>query len=479
VSDIGTTAAEALDHFDPAVPIGSYGLHRYGGTIVEEFLPELQGDAGRRVFREMSENDPVVGAMLLAVELSIRQIEWQIEPAHDLGDDVEPSARAVEVAQQVGSCLHDMEQTWPDVISEALEMLPYGWAWSEVTYKRRRGDQPPGGPASSIYDDGWWGWASIASRSQSSLQEWLYGEDQRTLVGMRQYVTETGEIVDIPLAKSLHFRTSARRGNPEGRSLLRSAYRPWFFKRRIEEYEAIGIERDLAGLPMATVPDTMLGADASAAEKATVANIRKTVRLVRRNETDGLLWPSSYDAAGNQRYTFGLLTSGGTRQFDTDKVISRYDQRIAMTTLADFILLGHEGVGTGLGVSLAGTKVDLFTAGLEAWVDMIAAQFNDRAIPTLCRLNGITDRNLCPSLSHGEVRAVDLATLGKFLTDVSGSGAPLFPDEGLLAELMRRADLPVPDAQAVDEGGSGGGPGAAGVIPEGDAAESDEVTTGE
>jgi hypothetical protein len=450
--------------FNPTEPIGTEGLHRYGGVIVEEFLPELQGDAGRRVIREMSENDPVIGAMLLAVELSIRQIEWAVEPARDQGPDNDPSARAVAIGDQVGSCLHDMDRTWPDVISEALEMLPYGWAWSEVTYKRRRGEQRPGAKvATSIYDDGWWGWQSIASRAQTSLSEWIYDPaDNRTLLGMRQYLEETGGMADIPLAKSLHFRTTARRGNPEGRSLLRSAYRPWFFKRRIEEYEAIGVERDLAGLPMATVPESMLGTGATDADRVTIANIRRTVRLVRRNETDGLLWPSSFDANGNNRYGFALLTSGGTRQFDTDKIISRYDQRIAMTTLADFIILGHEGVGGGIGVNLAGTKVDLFTAGLEAWVDSIAAQFNDRAIPTLCRLNGITERALCPTLTHGEVKAIDLETLGKFLTDVSGAGAILFPDERLTAELMRRADLPAPDAAAVDEGGSSGASGAAG-----------------
>lgn len=432
--------------FNPAVEVGISGLKRWGGVIVEEFLPQLQGEAGRRTYREMAENDPVVGAMLLAVELSIRQLEWSMEPAHDTGEENDPSPKSIELADRIQSCLRDMDRTWPDVIAEALEMLPFGWSWSEITYKRRKG--LPG----SKYDDGWWGWKSIAARAQDSLVQWVYDDDSDELIAMEQSLAplRAGTAI-IPLDKSLHFRTSARHGNPEGRSLLRSAYRPWYFKRRIEEYEAIGVERDLCGIPRARVPASMLSDQASAEDKATVAAIRQMVRLVRRNETDGIVWPTAYDANGNLLYDFDLLTSGGARQFDTDQVISRYDQRIAMTTLADFIVLGHEGVGTGIGVSLAGTKVDLFTAGLEAWVDMIAAQFNDRAIPKLCILNGVVDPAMWPTLEHGEVKAVDLGTLGKYLSDLAGAGALLFPDDRLTDDLLRRADLPVPDAANVDE----------------------------
>jgi hypothetical protein len=34
-----------------------------------------------KVYREMSENDPVIGSMLLAVDLSMRQVDWSVTPA--------------------------------------------------------------------------------------------------------------------------------------------------------------------------------------------------------------------------------------------------------------------------------------------------------------------------------------------------------------------------------------------------------------
>ncbi|WP_155274431.1 hypothetical protein [Piscirickettsia salmonis] len=44
------------------------------------------------------------------------------------------------------------------------------------------------------------------------------------------------------------FRTTSRKGNPEGRSILRNAYQPWYYKKNLESIESIGIERNLVGL---------------------------------------------------------------------------------------------------------------------------------------------------------------------------------------------------------------------------------------
>ena len=47
--------------------IGRIGQRRYGGIVYEEFLHELRGKKGIEVYREMSENDDVVGAILFAI----------------------------------------------------------------------------------------------------------------------------------------------------------------------------------------------------------------------------------------------------------------------------------------------------------------------------------------------------------------------------------------------------------------------------
>ena len=61
------------------VEIGSSGLRRSGGYINEEFLPSLQGIKGFKVYREMSDNDPTIGAMLYAIEKVVTRLEWRVE----------------------------------------------------------------------------------------------------------------------------------------------------------------------------------------------------------------------------------------------------------------------------------------------------------------------------------------------------------------------------------------------------------------
>ena len=86
------------------------------------------------------------------------------------------------------------------------------------------------------------------------MYQWEY-DDEDNLIGMTQMPPPNFGLYTIPLEKAIHFRTRSRKGNPEGRSILRNAYRSWYFKKGIQEFEGIGIERDLAGIPMVTPPE--------------------------------------------------------------------------------------------------------------------------------------------------------------------------------------------------------------------------------
>lgn len=54
---------------------GVTGLKQRGGVLAEEFLPELRGLTGRKIFAEMRDNDPTIGALLNAIELMLRAVE--------------------------------------------------------------------------------------------------------------------------------------------------------------------------------------------------------------------------------------------------------------------------------------------------------------------------------------------------------------------------------------------------------------------
>lgn len=146
--------------------IGRIGQNRWGGSFYEEFLPELRGQRGVKVYTEMESNDDVIGAIIFALDTLLRQAQFSVEPQ---GDD----QKDIEAAEFVESCMDDMQSTWTDTVSEILSFLTYGWSYHEIVYKRRSGRT--GNPkTNSKYDDGLIGWRKLPIRSQDSLYQWEY-----------------------------------------------------------------------------------------------------------------------------------------------------------------------------------------------------------------------------------------------------------------------------------------------------------------
>lgn len=404
--------------------IGRVGQRRYGGIFYEEFLSELRGRKGAEVFTEMSNNDETIGAILFAIEMLVRQASWNVEPGGS-------TAKDREAAEFVRSCMDDMQQTWIDTISEILSFLTYGWSFHEIVYKRRMG-RTKDNRTSSKYDDGLIGWMKLPIRSQETLYQWEY-DDQDNLIGMTQMPPPDFGLITIPMNKAMLFRTRSRKDNPEGRSILRTAYRSWYFKRRIQEIEGIGIERDLAGLPVITTPEGMDIWDKDDEDMNAIrAGLEAMVKNIRRDSTEGLVLPFGY--------TFELTSTGGSRQFDTNSIIARYDTKISQTVLADFIQLGHESVGS---FALSSDKTNLFSMAICAFLDIICQTFNSQGIPALIDINGdhfagVTDY---PRLTHGDIEDVDLATMATYIKDMTSIGV-IIPDESLEDYVRQLGKLP-------------------------------------
>ena len=145
------------------------------GGIYEEFLPELRGSKGVEVYKEMSENDDIIGAILFAIEMMMRQVYFTIEP----GGDTKEDEKAAEFVQQ---CMDDMQVTWADTLSDILTFLPYGWSYHEIVYKVRKGASKDR-RLHSKYDDGLIGWRKLPIRSQDTLFEWRYDEEDELHYG--------------------------------------------------------------------------------------------------------------------------------------------------------------------------------------------------------------------------------------------------------------------------------------------------------
>lgn len=408
-----------------------YGRNGSGSILYEEFLPELRGIKGVQAYTEMADNDATVGAILFAIEMLMRNCEFHVEPAGN-------SSKDKECAEFVESCMNDMERTWTDTMSEILSFLTYGWSYHEIVYKRRVG-KTSSPITNSKYADGLIGWRKLPIRAQDTLYGWEYKDDTDELVGMTQNPPPHYDRITIPLDKALHFRTRSRKDNPEGRSILRTAYRAYYFKKRIEEIEGYGIERDLAGFPVLYSPPELDIFDEDDPEMAeALAWAEGIVSSIRRDAREGLVLKGGYEQGNG--WKLELLTSGSRRQFDTNAIIDRYDKRIATSVLADFVMMGQNQVGS---FALADSKTKVFALAIGTYLDVICEVFNNQAIPRLIDVNGdhfkgITDY---PKMKHGDIEDVDLTQIASYIKEMVGIGA-IVPDEELEEFIRRAGGLP-------------------------------------
>jgi len=357
--------------------IGYTGLSEFSGQIQADFLREWRGKEAYKRANEMRLNSPVVGAMLYAIEQSVRVCSWQF--TSDAGEN-DPRLEICNLSW------NGMQGGPNNHIIEALTMLPFGFCLFEQVYKRSG--------TYSLLD-------KLAIRGQDTVWKWVLSP-RGDILGVEQ-VTDSGQTATLSAEKLLHYRIRVERNNPEGRSILRTAWIPYYFQKHIQQIEAIGIERDLAGLPVITLPE---GADVD--ENNANSDARKAAKIVRNLRNDeqaGLVKPFGWG--------FELASTGGSRSFDTDKIIRRYESRILMSALAQFLQLGQDGVGS---LALSKDQTDLFVMSVNTVSDIISQTFTAQVLPNLMRLNGYDATGL--RLEHTPAGDTDITALSAFLQAV-------------------------------------------------------------
>lgn len=413
--------------------IGEPGLYQFSGRITDEILRELTGVNGAQNYRQMADNDATIGALLFAIDQIIRSVQWKVLPSDS------KNKKAVDNAEFVTECMHDMSDTWEDTVCGIMTFLTYGFSIHEIVYKKRNGTDHELESDKSLYKDGKIGWKRLPIRSQESILRgwWIYDDNNIDIIGVNQLAPPDYKQIAIPWEKVLHFRTTNFKSNPEGKSILRNAFRPWYFKRNIENIEGIGVERELAGLPIMYIPAELMAEDATPQEKSMYASLKDIVTNVRKDEQAGIILPGNRDDNGERLYDLSLLSSNGAKMFDTNKIIQRYKDEILSTVIADFISLGQGVAGTQ---ALAQTKVDLFLNAIQSWVNQISAVFNRFGIPRLMEVNGIKDN--IPKLSVEKVKKSDIDQFSKNILILSQAGMDLFPSESMEEFIREEVGLP-------------------------------------
>lgn len=439
----------------PTAPRGYSGLKASGGVISEEFIQALRWPMAGKVYQEMASNDAVVGGCLYLIETMLRKATWKVKPVKLPGAE-DYDASDVENALFVEQCLYDMTDTWDYTLSDILSMLTFGFSFHEIVYKIRRGPQEKNVQYRSKYTDGKIGWQGFFVRAQNSVESWVF-DDKGNALELSQN-TDFGNAV-IELEGNLLFKLGSEKGNPEGKSLLRRAYRSWYFKRHLEEIEAIGIERNLAGIPVLTPPEDLPLFDETDKDMVQWKDwATSLVNNLRTDKNHGVLLPAGWELK--------LLSPEGNT-LDVDKVIHRHDDRIAVTMLADMLLMGGDRTGS---FALAEVKQDLLLSSLQAILGSICNTINNGAIPRLLELNGIIPANGYPMLVATDLTLPSVKDVALLLRSMKldYSRSPEFFN--FLMSLINAPDI---DKATLDEMSGAGEP----QNPAGDATEGGEGRT--
>lgn len=400
--------------------LGVVGLKQHGGRIQEEARKELRFPEANRTFRTMAQDATIASALSL-FEMMVSRVEWIV----DTGIDPTPEMKAN--AQFLQEVMNDMDHSWRSFIQEVTSAFTYGYCINEKVYRRRTWDN------GSQYNDNKVGFKKLPVRSQDTINKWLYSDDGRDLIGVQQslacitdgtdryakLLNATGTI-DIPRKKFMLFRVDAKRDNPEGNSPLRAAYHAWKYRTVIEEQEAVGVTRDMNGMPTLYLPPRYMSQDATDAEKSIYEYYKNVIRNIQMNEQSGLILPQAFDPDSRQPlFKFELTSTMGGKMYDTDAIIKRWDNKILMVLFADMLKMGQDQVGS---YSLAGAKTNIMAMAIEARLQEIQDVLNNDLVKQLFAMNGVAPDVKLPKLVYGDLDEVDLDEFSKAIQRIGSVG---------------------------------------------------------
>jgi hypothetical protein len=429
--------AKKLSETEATQILGIAGDNTQNGQIrADEFLPELRGKRAIRKYREMRDNDSTIGAVMYATEQVLRDVDIKVMPANDT-----PAAKRE--AEFVESIFDDMDHTLDDHISEALSSLTFGFAWFEVVYKRRNGPNNRSDKSRSKFTDGRIGVRKIASRAPWTISK--FDVDQKTgdVLGVHQEGAGFNNTSFIPTRKSLYYRTTAINNDPSGRSILRNAYTSYEYLNNLQSIEAIAVERELAGIPVARIPAEYLSTDATSAQAGFVGNLQQILRDVKFNEQGYIILPSDTypdkdgSPTSNRLVDVELMASNGKRNIEIDPIVKRYQHDIARSVLSEFLMLGGGNTGS---YALSKSKTDLFLRALESYIQAIVDVLNKQLVERLWELNGL-NYDLMPTVVAGDVAPHDLREIAAFLRNLNGANIDVSSHPEVIQDLMDIAEL--------------------------------------
>lgn len=329
------------------------------------------------------------------------------------------------------------------LISNWLQMLDYGCSLNEVVCERVGGR---------------FVFKTISPIHLTSVEK--FEMDGGKLKRLKLSASENdGLLVNVGSAqrningdKVLFFRVEPDSDFPLGKSLLYGAYTAWKTKKILQEYEAIGVAKNLSGVLDIKVPSEYINkfyAEPNSEEAIYVANLLTQAEMLHAGKGSYIL--SASDTQQNGVRMFEITTVGGnggnSQNYNVGNAIARYNQEIQLSLQTMVLSMGADGGGS---FALSDNSTYLMTLFIENIQRVISQEFK-KAIRIAYELNGLSlDR--VPELKFEALQPLDWNEFTEGWSRLITSGG-VTADQGLESFLREAGEAPMADYSKRLEGG--------------------------
>lgn len=401
--------AAALADMSPTYAVREIGSTStmYGNIMREEYNNELRGDLGLQKYDRMRRSDGGVRSTLRAIKTPILGARWFVSPANQ-GDEAREQADFVS-----WNLFKGMSISWPQVVWEALLMLDFGYYTFEKVFEVGIWKNRP-----VMY------WQKLAPRHPLDLAYWSFDRGGGPNAAWF-HDANTGKPKPISISKLAVFTFDKEAGNIEGISLLRSAYKHWFYKENLYKIDAIQKERHGVGVPIIKLPANYTAEDKRLADEFG--------RNLRSNEKAHVVLPPFWEIM------FAKLEG---QHVNAMQSAEHHNRMMYENILASFLVDPQNS-----GSDFAG---ELFLKSTRYIAEIIRDVFNKYCIPQLIDMNwsGVQEYPELRVRRIGDVQ--DWRMISFALRNLVGSGI-IQVDDDLETWIRDEMDLPPLDESSIRE----------------------------
>lgn len=330
---------------------------------IRDLVPRLSGARALGTYEEMSMNDAAVDVSLRAGKMPIVGADFFIEPF-----DNKPENKDIADFTDF-NLLHSQSSPFLSSLQDHLRMMEHGFTTAEKVFEEREWTPRRKGANRRTFIM----LRKVSPRLAPQVKEFIY-DDEGGPEGMKYNAIRSDnrpEEVELPISKLIIFTHNKRGGNLEGRSLLRTSYKHWYYKDNLYKIDGIQKERHGMGFPIIELPPTANDND--------VALALQLVSNIRTNERAGAVLPTGWVLK------FADLPG---QPVDVMKSIDHHNGMIMLNVMVQFLLMG---IAEGGGRATAGSHQDMFAKSLRYMANLICDMYNLYVIPQLVAYNWNTD----------------------------------------------------------------------------------------